>query len=723
MISGKDPDSVVKSVLDAWGYSELNPVQKASLDKGLLTDRNLVIAAPTASGKTLIAEIASLDTVRKGKKVVYIVPLKALATEKYEDFKEKYGPLGIRTAISIGDLDSTDTWLAGYDIIIVTSEKMDSLLRHGITWTDSIGLVIADEIHLLDSPGRGPTLEVVLTKLRQSVNPKILGLSATISNYKELAEWLQATPVKSDYRPVKLYSGVYHDGKVNFRPELLLDMDKESPLEDMINQSIEKEKQVLLFVSTRRGAESMAENLGSLIKNKLSPQDRKRLLLASNKILKVLGHPTKQCYRISGCIKDGVAFHHAGLTAKQRSIVENSFKEGVIKAITATPTLAAGINLPAWRVIIRDLKRFDAGRGMDYIPILEIQQMAGRAGRPKYDTEGQAILLTKSEKDARYAWDNYITGEPERIFSKLGVEPVLRTHVLALIASGIAHTKESLMEFFSRTFFAHQYEDWERLEAKLERTLTMLQEYKFIERSGASQDGPFQPASDLAEGNQELKPTRIGRRVSELYIDPMTAHRLISNMGIASERGTNTFGLFQVMAHTLEMLPLLSVRKSDENRLNEVRVSEEKFLVERPPNAWDIEYDEYLASLKTALLFMEWCEEAGEDSILENFRVTPGELRTRLSNADWILYAMQELGLLMGYKNLLRDIRKARLRVKHGAREELLPLIRLRGIGRVRARQLFGSGLKTLESLRKTPLESLERVVGKKVASQVKDQL
>jgi helicase len=723
MISGKGPDSVVKGVLDAWGYSELNPVQKKALDKGLLSDRNLVIAAPTASGKTLIAEMAALDTVSKGKKVVYIVPLKALATEKYADFKEKYGPMGIRTAISIGDLDSTDTWLAGYDIVIVTSEKMDSLLRHGITWTDSIGLVIADEIHLLDSPGRGPTLEVVLTKLRQSVNPRILGLSATISNYKELAEWLQATAVKSDYRPVRLFSGVYYDGKVNFRPDVEIDVDRESPLEEMINQTMEKEKQALLFVSTRRGAESMAEKVGSLIRDKLSPQDRKKLADASKKILGVLGHPTKQCYRISGCIKDGVAFHHAGLTAKQRQIVEKTFKEGTIKAITATPTLAAGINLPAWRVIIRDLKRFDAGRGMDYIPILEIQQMAGRAGRPKYDTEGQAILLTKSEKDAQYAWDNYIMGEPERILSKLGVEPVLRTHILALIASGIAHTKESLMDFFSKTFFAHQYEDWKRLETKLEKILAMLSEYNFIKRSGSSGHEPFQPASDLVDGNEELKPTKIGVRVSELYIDPMTAHKLINSMKIASERGTNTFGLLHVMAHTLEMFPLLSVRKSDEKVLNELMLSEEKFLVERSPNEWDIEYDEYLASLKTALLFMEWCEEAGEDNILENFRVTPGELRARLNNADWLLYSMQELGLLMGYKSLLKDIRKARLRVKHGIKEELLALIKLKGIGRVRARQLFGSGFQSLESLRRTPLESLERVIGKKVASQVKAQL
>ncbi|HDD72548.1 MAG TPA: DEAD/DEAH box helicase, partial [Candidatus Aenigmarchaeota archaeon] len=126
-------NGVVREILKVSGFSELNPVQKEAVEKGLFEGRNMIVAAPTASGKTLIAEMAALDSVRSGRKVVYIVPLKALATEKYQEFREKYGPLGIKTAISIGDLDSSDPWLANYDIIITTSEKFDSLLRHGIS--------------------------------------------------------------------------------------------------------------------------------------------------------------------------------------------------------------------------------------------------------------------------------------------------------------------------------------------------------------------------------------------------------------------------------------------------------------------------------------------------------------------------------------------------------------------------------------------------------------
>ncbi|MCJ7816707.1 MAG: DEAD/DEAH box helicase, partial [Candidatus Aenigmarchaeota archaeon] len=174
-------EEIVKKVLEASSIPGLNPVQDMAVKAGLFERRNMVLAAPTASGKTLVSEMASLKTILLNhRKVVYIVPLRALASEKYEEFKKKYEPLGIRVGMSIGDYDQSDPWLANYDLIIVTSEKMDSLLRHGISWTDSIGLVVADEIHLLDSPNRGPTLEIVLTRLMHSTKPEILGLSATI---------------------------------------------------------------------------------------------------------------------------------------------------------------------------------------------------------------------------------------------------------------------------------------------------------------------------------------------------------------------------------------------------------------------------------------------------------------------------------------------------------------------------------------------------------------
>ena len=178
----------IQELMKNNGIQKLNEPQEMAVKRGLLQNKNLVVASPTASGKTLIAEIAFLNNFMKGGKSVYIVPLKALATEKYHEFKEKYEKLGMKIAIAIGDLDSNDQWLKDYDIIIVSNEKMDSLLRHNVDWAKNISLMIIDEIHLLNDASRGPTLEIVITRLRQECSAQIIALSATISNAEEIAK-------------------------------------------------------------------------------------------------------------------------------------------------------------------------------------------------------------------------------------------------------------------------------------------------------------------------------------------------------------------------------------------------------------------------------------------------------------------------------------------------------------------------------------------------------
>jgi helicase len=169
------------------------------------------------------------------------------------------------------------------------------------------------------------------------------------------------------------------------------------------------------------------------------------------------------------------------------------------------------------------------------------------------------------------------------------------------------------------------------------------------------------------------------------------------------------------------MRPLLSVGNKDFEEINGVIVTK-KFL-QKIPQDWDLEFDEFLKSVKTTMMFQNWLDESTEDQLMTKFRVAPGELWTRLSNADWLLYGSQELALLLGYKKLLTDLRKVRVRMKYGIKEELLPLVRLEQIGRVRARRLFNVGLKTIADLKKVPLSSLERIVGPKVAAIIKKQL
>jgi len=197
--------------------TEFRPSQEKSINAGLLDYKNLLVCTPTASGKTLVAEIAAMQhiTSKKGK-VVYIVPLKALASEKYNSFKERYGHL-TKVALSIGDVDSEESYLANYDFIVCTAEKFDSLLRHHVSWIKYVSCIILDEVHLLNDPGRGPTLEIVITLLRHlNKNIHIIALSATIGNPTQFADWLDAKLVEDTWRPTELKHGIYQDGKIEY---------------------------------------------------------------------------------------------------------------------------------------------------------------------------------------------------------------------------------------------------------------------------------------------------------------------------------------------------------------------------------------------------------------------------------------------------------------------------------------------------------------------------
>ena len=202
--------------LSAQGISELRPAQEKAVAAGVLEGVNVLVCTPTASGKTLVAELAMREVVAKQKKALYVVPLKALGSEKYRSFSER---LGCRVALSVSDFDSSDSRLEEFDVIISTAEKLDSLLRHHAAWLSRVGCVVVDEIHLLNDASRGPTLEVLLTMLRRLLDPQVVGLSATIGNPEELAAWLDAELVLDTWRPVRLDKGVLVGREVSFPEE------------------------------------------------------------------------------------------------------------------------------------------------------------------------------------------------------------------------------------------------------------------------------------------------------------------------------------------------------------------------------------------------------------------------------------------------------------------------------------------------------------------------
>jgi len=695
---GIDPRIVRKLKED--GIEELYPPQESAMIPAL-EGKNLILAVPTASGKSLVAYLAMLQAVLRGGKALYIVPLKALASEKFEDLS-KFEDLGIRVGESTGDYDEIDPKLDRYDIVIATSEKADSLLRHRVKWLDQLSIVVADEIHLINDPERGPTLEVTLVKFR-TFNPRaqIIGLSATIRNSPELAEWLDATLIESDWRPVPLKEGVYLDGKIIFTDNSKRELpDEGEPVRSLVRKALEFGGQCLIFVNSRKSSELLAHELGSLVKE-IDSSRMDELSKIAKRMIGEQEEPTTLGNKLGRSIKNGCAFHHAGLTNSQRRVVESSFKKGLLKCIVATPTLAAGINLPARTVLVRDVRRFDANIGYTTIPVFEIKQMCGRAGRPRYDKYGEAILVAKDEDEKDLLLETYLLGENENIYSKLGTEPAIRSHVLALVATKAASSTEELEAFFERTFLAHQTEA-----TYLKGTVSNVVE--FLQREGMLHSG------------EPLRATLFGKHVSDLYIDPQSA--VMMRDALAKFAPGRSFGILHAVCAVPDM-PLLYLRRSDYELVEDYLAEKsDQLLLEAPSDL--AKYEIFLAEVKTAKLLDDWLSETHENDIAGRYNIGPGDIRNKMELAEWLVHAMARLAEI--FKNeAIGEMREMTVRVRYGVKAELLELVKLRGIGRVRARALYKRGYRTLEDLRITSYDRLKQIplIGEAVARSIKNQL
>lgn len=1183
-------DERVKKIYSEEGFAELYPPQEAAVSSGLLEAGNMILSTPTASGKTFTAELALAKTLSTGKKCIYIVPLRALAYEKYTEFK-KYEKLGYTVRLEVGDLDSKKhSHKPRFDILVATAEKADSIMRSRPEWFREVGILILDEIHLIGSD-RGPVYEIIATKLRTMYpDIRVIGLSATIGNSEELATWLSAKLVSSSWRPVELV-------------EEVLVSDGFDTILEQVRKALSSGGQVLVFVNSRRSAESVAEKIGEALRFRDTGLEE-----LSGELSSALSSPTRQCKRLAGCVKNGTAFHHAGLVNRQRTRIEDAFREGKIKVIAATPTLclgenssvwsgvgevpvkslkpggkifglsnselrhipiddvielpspselveitssnygpiiitknhrillkydkkeilmdaskckvgdaiatigrlrierprlnrwgdfvkdnklpfndseldesiyyligvflgdgysgaeihngeikykgslsivnedqevfdkiikscrkyglnfkinknsygnsqivltkakwfreflvrcgvdlgsrkhidkklmnasddklafllkglfdtdgcmekrgrisflntseglikdlrksllrygivtwvkerkgqpvlmhdktyhstnsrelyiqsrrgildfyehigfkikrkqdilesvvrsyeitrvtcrnckytlhpnlfkgrtrrqkewgnqkkavimllgetgevtsrelvrilgyepkgkesrvnlhyalikkrkfgsnewfwslndigcwiyekllkknidvaeyftendscplcnskleskvrgtwrtnafegdifwdiikkvrivknnakkvydvvlpddgsndhlfvadgfivhnSAGLNLPSRTVLIRDLKRYSMD-GQDYIPVFEYKQQAGRAGRPKYDNIGYAISLAKTESEAEFAYEHYICGEPEPIHSRLGVEPVLRFHVLAQVASNFTRTQNALSEFFRQTFYGFQYGIHSDFEATLKRMVVDLAEWGFVE-----------------EKDRFIVPTPLGTRVSELYIDPLTAHTYLDFFAKTEKSGRfPAIGLLEVLSDATEM-PHLPVKTSEESALWAQAYDAESEFV-RDIGGLDLDW-KFLHRFKTAKMFTDWMNELSEDAILEHYNVAPGQLNQRQQIMEWLTYAACELCRIRKLKASLVELKKLETRVKYGIREELIPLVSVKGVGRVRARKLFDAGFKKPEDFRKMGKTKLSKIIGEKTA-------
>ena len=701
------------SFLNSQGFVELYPPQAAAVDSGLLEGKNLLIASPTASGKTLIAALAAYKRiVEEKRKAVYLSPLRALASEKYAEFRNLLEPFGVKCVISTGDFDSAGEALKNYDFLILTNEKFDSLLRHGISWLPDVGLFISDEVHLAGSGDRGPTLEMILTKVIHSgVKAQLLSLSATVSNAEEIARWLRSELVELTWRPVPLREGVYDHGRVWFgdlQGEIETVRSTYGAAIDVAVESISTGGQSLIFASTRRRAVSLATKASELTSRFLGEAERQACSDAARRI-RESGEETSLSRLLADLVSKGAAFHHAGLPHEHRKIVEDTYRERAVKLLASTPTLAAGVNLPARRVVIADLSRYDGEAGMNApISVLEYRQMAGRAGRPQYDEYGETVMVPPPSLSPEDAMRHYVESSPEPIESRLGGERGMRVHLLAVIASRLGITREEIDSIFSKTLLAAQTG-----KQSVARHVDEALGYLFAEQL-------------IVEKGKSFQATGFGKRISTLYIDPLTGVLFRKNLGGFEPGPDHTARLLYLIARSPDFQPKFPMRSEKYSGLayEFLETNRASFSLADERRTSFMEYEEILQDMRTVMVLDSWIDEQKEDAILERLGAEPGDLHRAVDSAEWLLYCLCELARLYGKYDVIKEAGFVRKRVEKGVKGELVELTKLRGVGRVRARALYNSGFKTIKSIRAAPAEKLGLVdkIGPVTAQRIKEE-
>ena len=726
-------ESTAIDFLKSEGYEELFEPQERSVKAGLFDEKkNFLITIPTASGKTLIAMLAILSHLSKHKtKIVYLTPLRALASEKFEEFKklEKLS-LGrkIKVALSTGDSKEKKERLEDADIIFLTNESMDANMAFQQDWIYDIGLVVSDEIHLIGDETRGPTLEIILTRLRSGFigknPPKIIGLSATISNSNELADWLECELVESEFRRVPLSEAVYsrhiitNQDREETEGNLTKNRQESRHQKDWIGlglDTVDDGDQCLIFAMTRKNAVAWAKEAGRDVVKMLTENERKNLEKISKKIIPKDSYDnTKLTTELAQAVRNGTAFHHAGLDQRCRTIIEKEFKNHYIKLLTATPTLAAGVNLPARRVVIPSVMRYTKN-GLEKISILEYKQMCGRAGRPQYDDMGESIIISKGYPDEILEY--YVDGEPEPLESKtLDEDNSLRINLLGFIYTASKFSAvpyEKIIKFFSQTFAAYQLSDDSILEKKISKQLEKIKEYGMI-----TDDNGF-------------KPTKFGIRVFYLRIDPETAFNMTGYVEDYVRGTKHTFGILHMITNLPEFYLQYPIPEKYQEDMDNLIDKNEKLYTQQKFSSEDC--------FKSLLILYKWIDAMSYQNMSEHFDAEPGDIFYIKENAKDLVYTFTEIvkfwrdyakeneqkKIVSEYQVLIDESDSLRLQIIHGVPEKYLELVKIRQIGRVRAQILYKNGYKNRTILKKIPLEKLAAIdkIGMALAKSIKSQV
>jgi len=637
----------------------LTPPQQTIIDSGLLsTGFNCVLQMPTGSGKTWLAEYAISETIDTGHRCIYLTPLRALADELTTRWNQSLAPFPV--GVFTGDYGKADKpYPVTYEtarLLVMTPELLDSCTRNWRShwnWIPEVDLLVVDEIHLLSDSNRGARLEGTLSRFRR-LNPfaRIVGLSATLGNRDELAEWLDGIEFVSDWRPVPLTWRSVRFRKAAQKPDLLV---------EEVNSCVKGGGKALVFVQSRRRAEELA------------------------KMLKERGFRS--------------GFHHAGLNQMTRKRIENVFRGAGLDVLVATSTFEMGLNMPVRRVILYDMQRFT---GSDYepLPVVNVWQRAGRAGRPGLDEHGEVVMFFPSWVKVPKGYEE---GTFEPVISPLRNMSFMAEQIVAEVSSGMAKTRNQLQEVF-RTSLAARQGNLPTVDKVLGQMIDA---------------GMILEVSD-EEGKTRLKATKLGRAACRHMLSPASVLLIKS----VSDKDMTFFDLLLVAASAVDCTPVLLVNFEELGDLSALLSLEKSYLLKEgldvAAEVLSVKGKRLLSSVKMALILRAWTRTGDTDVVADSLSCGSFEVQSLVESAERLLLAMQEV-FSSGDEQKEGDPESPGIAEKAAALGKMVSaglddsaatLTLIDGVGPKFARRLLDIGICDIEDLASASLEGLADLVG-----------
>jgi len=634
--------------INAWrakGFKTLTEIQeKAFTNASLRSGKNILVIAPTSSGKTFVGEVLAVKAARELKRVLYLVPYKALAEEKFQDFTEVYGPLGISVVVSSGDRREFDDDIrrGNFGIGITIYEKLAQFLVQSPGVIGYCQLLIVDEIQLIRTPDRGPLLEMLLTRIkRMPTRPQLIFLSATVGMLNNFDKWLGLEIISSMSRPIPLQEYVcdykgnllnwdFRENKYNESKITLVNAANIDELLIKISLKLPIGEQMLIFRAqvdeTERTAQALAESLPSVPLSQETIQSVRDLEESPAR-----DFLERNLYR-------GVAYHNAGLALEERRLIESLFRHGEIRVLMSTTTLAAGVNLPADKVVVADVKRWDPElRTLVPIEVSEYKNCAGRAGRYGQRKSGESFLLARDRGEAELLLNKYILGQLESLESAIPKEPDFAKHVLGVIASGLASTEVEIVELFIDSFaqltFYSQYGDQKAVGEGIKNAINILHKAGLIEK-------------DATLGIEKVTP--LGRIAALSGISVDTFSRLVKLIQRSDLSSMSLEDIFLELENCRELSRLAP----------------------------------YLSGQKSKLLAL-WISGEEVRNITREFRIGYGRIRDLGESAEWLLTIAVDIAKLTGIEqSIINKMSRLTMEAHYGVPYEVVPVAQLRVLKR-----------------------------------------